>query len=368
MISTGRASAVARFVLPAVLLQAVAWPSLAADPTSGADAPTRFLVERLPLTGAEVREADRGRPVARTLRTDDGGEVATVGIVAAAVPGRFYMDQLRNIASFKGASRDVLQIGTFSVPATVADLAGLSLDADDLQDLVRCRLHACGIQLSGDGIERVGRAIAGSDASGAQRRGDRAFREILVDLVNRYRERGDAALMTYEDTPQPVSVAAEFRRMIGSEPAILKRLPALSTHMAAFPRPASRVDDVVYWSKEKLGPAVVVTVTHLAIAELDGAGPDAFAAASKQIYASHYFDASLGVTVLVGGAPEGRPRSRLVYANRSRIDALAGFWGGLKRAVVRSRTRSGLRNSLAEARALVERRFESRTTESTELR
>lgn len=51
--------------------------------------------------------------------------------------------------------------------------------------------------------------------------------------------------------------------------------------------------------------------------------------------------------------------SYLVYVNRSRIDALAGFWGGLKRALVRSRARSGMSDSLVLARDRVERRYEA---------
>jgi hypothetical protein len=74
---------------------------------------------------------------------------------------------------------------------------------------------------------------------------------------------------------------------------------------------------------------------------------------------SRYFDSSLGITVVVdAGARHERPRSLLVYVNRSRIDAIGGFWGVLKRTVVRARTRSSMRDSLAEARTLVERRFE----------
>jgi hypothetical protein len=45
------------------------------------------------------------------------------------------------------------------------------------------------------------------------------------------------------------------------------------------------------------------------------------------------------------------------HVNRPRLDALGGFWGGLKRAIVRSRARSAIGSSLIEARDLVERRY-----------
>jgi len=112
-------------------------------------------------------------------------------------------------------------------------------------------------------------------------------------------------------------------------------------------------------SKERMGPAVVVSVTHLALARVDGVPPLAYAAASKQIYSSHYFDASLGITILL--RDEARPESAyLVYANRSRIAALAGWLGGLKRAVVRARTRSATATTLVDARDRVERLYRER--------
>jgi hypothetical protein len=170
--------------------------------------------------------------------------------------------------------------------------------------------------------------------------------------------------MTYADVERPVDAAAAFRRMIASKPALLERLPVLFRHLTSFPGVASDVDDIVYWSKQELGSAVVVTVTHLAVARIDDPRVQAFAAASKQIYGSRYFDSSLGITVVVdAGARDGRPESFVAYANRSRIDALDGFWGRLTRPIVRARTRSGIRSSLDAARALVERRFQQHETD-----
>ncbi len=349
-------SAVARFMLAAILLEALPLLSQEAVTASSRSDAWRFLTNRLPLTTADLREADLRGAVARSLDTLDNHEVATIGVVSVDVPARFYIGQLRNIASFKSASPAVLEIGTFSTPATIDDLAGLSLDPSQVSTLGRCRLHACGIQLSSDAIERIRRRL-GASSSNQSALAEREFRQILVDLVNAYRERGDAGLMTYADTQRPVSTAAAFGQMTNSRPAILSRLPSLFRHLASFPRKTAAITDILYWSKEDLGPAVVVTVTHLAIARLSD--DDAFAATSKQIYGSHYFDSSLGITVVVdAGGDDTRPRSFLAYANRSRIDALGGFWGPLKRTVVRARTRSSVRDNLVAARALVERRFE----------
>ena len=72
------------------------------------------------------------------------------------------------------------------------------------------------------------------------------------------------------------------------------------------------------------------------------APPLAAAAVSRQVYASKYFDASLGLTLLLQG-DAGERATYVVYINRSRIDALDGWFGAVKRTMVRSRTRSGMK-------------------------
>jgi hypothetical protein len=114
--------------------------------------------------------------------------------------------------------------------------------------------------------------------------------------------------------------------------------------MTRFPSEAVRgIEDIFYWSKEDVGPKVIISVTHMAIVRVSD-GPVAYAAASKQLYGSHYFDSSLGLTLLL---EDEQPSSTvLVYLNRSRVDVLSGFLGGLKRAIVRSRARSAMADTL----------------------
>lgn len=314
----------------------------------------QFLADHLQLGAGDFRELDRGQPVTRSLQAVDGREVATLGVVRIGVPAAFYIDQLRDIVAFKREGAGVRQIGAFSNPAIVDDVAGLSLDDGDLESLSQCRPRDCKVQLSADAVERVRRDVPWGNPE-AKAVAERTMRAMLVDVVNQYRNAGDAGLVTYVDADRPLSLASEFRSMVASPPAVLERFPNLHRHVMEFPRdtPAS-IDDIVYWSKEKMGPVVIMSVTHLAITRLrDGLG-GAFAAASKQIYGSHYFDSSLGITIVLDDGERG---ALLAYVNRSRLDALRGFWGGLKRTIVRSRTRSAMGSSLVEARNLVERRF-----------
>ena len=132
-------------------------------------------------------------------------------------------------------------------------------------------------------------------------------------------------------------------------PALLRRFPGLQHHVATFPRGrAADAEDVIYWSKEDVGPKVIISITHMVIVPIRDGGPVLYAAASKQLYGSHYFDSSLGLTLLLRDEDPGS--TVLVYVNRSRIDVLSGFLGGLKRAIVRSRGRSAMEDTLTRIR------------------
>ena len=296
-------------------------------------------------TAAELRELGQGRVVIRSLDAEDGREIAIAGVIRVPISPEQYVAQLRDIVEFK-RHEAVIQIGAFGSSPRASDMTGLTLDKDHVSDLRECRLHDCDLQLSRDAIARV-RTI-GWSAPDATEQANRMVREILADLVARYRQAGDAALMTYENETPPLSVADEFRAMMAAPPAMLRRFPALERHMTQFPAGGGAgIEDVIYWSKEDVGPKVIISVTHLSIAPV-ASGPVAFVAASKQLYGSHYFDSSLGLTLLLRDDHPGS--TVLLYVNRTRVDVLDGLFGGLKRAIVRSRGRAAMADTLVGIR------------------
>lgn len=306
-----------------------------------------FLRTHFRFTAGELRELAQGRAPVRSLDTTDGREIAIAGTVRVAIPPAEYARQLHDIVGFK-RHEAVQQIGVFSATPAVSDMAGLTLDNDHLSDLRKCRVHDCGVQLSRAGIERM--AGVNWAAPGAAADANRIIREILTDQVARYLRSGDAALMTYESHRDPLVLADQFRSLLEAPPALMQRFPLLRQHVTSFPGGrAPGAQDVIYWSKEDVGPKVIISVTHLVITPVSDDGPVMIAAASKQLYGSHYFDSSLGLTLLLRDADPGS--TILIYFNRSRLDVLSGFLGGLKRAIVRSRGRSAMNDTLTRLRA-----------------
>lgn len=330
-------------MLAVFLLSACAASAASAQPEDT----SAFLRTHFRFSPGELRELAQGRAAVRALDTTDGREIAIAGTVRVPIPPAEYVRQLRDIVAFK-RHEAVQQIGIFHNPPRASDMAGLTLDRDHLDDLRKCRVDDCDVQLSRAAILRLGSEIDWSNAAAAVQ-SNRVFRDILTDQVTRYLQAGDTALMTYENARTPLVVADEFRAMVEAPPALLRQFPALEQHVRAFPRArAPEAEDVIYWSKENVGPKVIISVTHMVIAPVSDGGPVVFAAASKQLYGSHYFDSSLGLTLLLRDTD---PRSTvLVYVNRSRIDALSGFLGGLKRAIVRSRGRSAMADTLTRIR------------------
>lgn len=316
----------------------------------------KVLSERYGFSRSEVATIGRGTAVARALEVYDDREVSAVGAVHIAVPPAFYVQRLQDIVRFK-RHEAVLQIGVFGDAPSPADLEGLTLDRDDLQRLRECDASACDFNLSADAVGRVRAGVAWGTAAGRQR-ATQQFKAELASLVRDYRLRGDAALMTYTYGDRALSVADEFRALISSPPSLLEPYPMLRDYVERYPGGSGDgIQNVIYWSKEKVGPRTVTSITHMALARLPaGAAPAAYAAASRQIYGSQLYEASLGLTLALQD-PVSPAQMYLVYANRSRVDAIGGFFGVIKRGVVRSRARAAVPGTLERAKLNAERRF-----------
>jgi hypothetical protein len=110
----------------------------------------------------------------------------------------------------------------------------------------------------------------------------------------------------------------------------------------------------VYWSKEKVGPRPVVSLTHVIIRP---PGDGVATIATKQLYASHYTTGSLGLTILADRTADKGPRTLVVYLNRTRVDVFDGVLSAVKRPIVRSRARSGAVRMMTGLRTRLEAQF-----------
>src|SRR5581483_9521960 len=111
------------------------------------------ITRHLRFDAGDVPQLDRGAVVKHGLDTKASGEVAVAGAVRVNAPKAAFVAAVRDIAQFK-KSRDVLEIGTFSSPPVLSDLAPLTVTRDDF-DVRECRVNDCPVRLPADVIRRA---------------------------------------------------------------------------------------------------------------------------------------------------------------------------------------------------------------------
>jgi hypothetical protein len=173
----------------------------------------------------------------------------------------------------------VLAIGLFSDPPTPADVAGLTLDPKDIEDLKKCQPGKCDIKLSDAGIE----AFRKLDwkASDAVANAESITREMIADFLSAYRMGGNQALGTFHDKEKPLLVKEQFEEMIATT-NVPSYLPSLHSFLKDYPKaslPGS--EEVFYWSNVSFGLKPVVRLNHVVIYQPQEIEAVRYAVASK---------------------------------------------------------------------------------------
>ncbi len=323
---------------------------LSAGQESPGDALRRFLLERTSFRAADLAAVDSGRIVTRILHSDDKREIAVLGIARLDVAGEFSVAQLRGLRAFNALSGPP-DFGLFSNPPSLADVEDLELPREDLEGLRTCRVGACEVKLPAPVIERFQREIDW-DSPDFREAAAALLRRIIVDYVASYLKEGNAALATYADKEEPLSVAEGLEIVRQDAVQLAEFLPELHAYLAEFPdgKPAG-AEDYIYWVKEEFGLKPVISIYHSTVYRPDGRPNAPAFITAKQLYASHYFHATLNIFGVVDDSAGAEPAAYILYARRVRLD---GELTGFKRLLVRSRTSHGIRSDLERIRARLE--------------
>lgn len=309
-----------------------------------------FLRNETHLSGQEIGQLASGKAVGKVLPSVPQ-EVAVFGLVLVHAPADFFVERFRDIETYKKNSA-VAAVKKFSNPPVIEDLAQLVVDDDDFNALKTCRPGSCAVKLPTRVMEQIHKNIPWN-APDARQEANRLARATLLEYVKRYLEGGNAELSEYNDKKKPLRVAEEFNAILQASPYIYDYLPQFFEYLRDYPQKRlDGVEDFIYWSREKFGLKPVISVTHVSIFRQPELGVTSIA--SKQIYASHYFEASLGMTAALVVSEDPNPAFYLLYFNRSRSDALHGGFSGLARGKVRGRSLSGLKSNLEKTKATIE--------------
>jgi hypothetical protein len=186
------------------------------------------------------------------------------------------------------------------------------------------------------------------------------FKNILLDYVREYLRQGDAALIEYNDKLTGIRLADETQSLIDASTFGQSIASSLSPDSKQLSESGlSVVENALVWSKIKFGLKPVIAINHIIIyKQRQKTGPQVLVI-SKQIYANHYFDASLAVTAF-GNNPNKSNGSYLFYENRSRLDGLTGLFGKLKRGVIEDQAVNNLTTILEKSKASLTARVSGR--------
>jgi hypothetical protein len=300
------------------------------------------LLKGAALTAEELSALERGEVVVKTLPAVDKREVAFRGVA------RLRGEPAALLAAFKESlTRSGIRVirgsGTIGIPPADEDLQALSLENGEIEDMKQCAVGDCKVKMSAAMIARL-RGELDWGAPGYRTAADRLFKSMLLDYVRDYLARGDAALIQYEDRARAVRQEDEQRSLLASLPYVSESAPEFAAYLRGFPQAElPGVENSFQWSEVKVGLKPVVLFTHTATYTRQSAGAPQILIVTKQLYATHYFDSSLSLTLLTGAAGgDGPADTYLFYANRSRLDTLGGLFGGVRRRVIETQVLEGL--------------------------
>jgi hypothetical protein len=300
-------------------------------------------------TDAELRRLEHGAVLTKTLESADGKEVTTFGAIRVACTADVFAERVRDIERFK-ASEYVIQIGRFQPQPVVEDVARMTLDQTDRDALRSCKTGDCGLRLPAAAMEALRRKIPWGTPAEADTAAT-AMRQFITDEARAYLAGGSPSLPDYADRPNTTPRAAAFRRLLRPSEYKAENQPELFRWFDEFPHlRLDGTDSFLYWSREKFGLKPTISISHSVIFRKEGA----VVFGSKQVFASHYFEGSLGMALYV--PVPGASYGYVTYLNRSRVDTLRGFLAPIARIVAARRARDGLDRMLVGVKGKLESR------------
>ncbi len=300
----------------------------------------------------EIGSIAGGQGLAKLLPSSQEDEMGLVGAVFINVSPQYLASAYAQVDKIEPIA--AMQHGLFSTPAKVSDLAGLTLESDDVKELRKCKPGDCGMMLSDSAIARFQKEI-NWDSSSASDDANRLFRQILVDYVNAYRAQGDSAMMTFRSGKNQQSTEEGFKKLLAATPVIGQQFPQLSSHLASYPSgrtPATK--DYILWMKTDTGLKPTIRVAHLIVHTETVGAKKAPVFAIKSLYADYYLRDSLALRVLVPTSDGDAKSAYLVALGRAHTEGMGGFKGRLIRSTLQNSMQKEMSGYLNQMKQVVE--------------
>jgi hypothetical protein len=315
--------------------------------------PFKFFRDYVGLKEDQIAAIRNGKAFAKVVESRTPDEVFVFGSVyVQSTPEKYLkfaadIDALRKLPSY-------LAIRKFGDPPQLFDLDGFTLEADDIKQLKNCEPGKCDVQLPAEAMDAFKQSVNWS-APDAPNQANQLAQKMALEAIQQYKQGGNAALGTYMDKHNATVVGERFASLLSRSKALPVYLPELEHYLLDYPHAQSEnIQSEFYWEKVQFGLKPTLRIVQ-AIVYRDSRSTDpAYAVAVKQLYASHYFEAALDLTVCVRDQENPDRGFYLITLKGSQQAGLTGFKGGIVRKVAVDKTRSSLERALGAIKQKLE--------------
>jgi len=317
----------------------------------------KFFRDYVGLNEDQIATIRNGKAIARVIESRTPDEVFVFGSVYVRSTPEEYLKLASDIAELRKLP-NYLAIRKFSDPPQLSDFDGFTLEPDDIKQLKDCEPDRCEVQLPTEAMDEFKQSVNWSVPDAANQ-ANRLGQKMALEALQSYIQGGNTALGTYRDKHHPAVVADTFRSLLSRSKALPVYLPELDHYLLDYPGAGSEnIQSEFYWEKVNFGLKPTLRILQAIVYRGPRSTDSAYAIAVKQLYASHYFETALDLTVCVRDQnnPE-RPGFYLITLKGSQQAGLTGLKGGIVRKVAVDRTRSSLERALG----IIKQRLESRT-------
>lgn len=326
--------------------------------TGKAAEPNEFFREYIGLSDDQIEQVHSGKPIAKIMESRTPHEVFVFGSVYIKASPEQYLkfaldlDALRKLPNY-------LAIQKFSDPPKLSDLDGFTLNEEDVKKLKDCKPGHCEVQLPAETMEAFQQSVNWSapDAAGQV---NHLAQEMALEALQRYIQGGNGALGIYRDKKQPAAVAETFQSLLSRSKALPVYLPDLDHYLLDYPHVSlDNGETQFYWEKVNFGLKPTLRIVQTIVYHGKSSSEPAYAVAEKQLYASHYFETALDLSVCVKDTEQpDKPGFYLITLKGSQQAGLTGLKGSIVRKVAVDKTRSSLERALASIKQKLERQSE----------
>ena len=281
-----------RSILRGIALTGALWLCGSAAAPARGMTPRDLLRKVAEFTDADWAMVERGEAVAKSSRPTPAKSLSP-GPFASSVSAISSSPGPRIWRSSRGAPRSSIRAGS-------ARSRALRPSARHLRGS-----QPRSAQLPSRGLPRPARrrrhrALSqGSQLAGADWRNQsaRVWREVLARYAAAYLSNGRKALPDYVNKREALSVASEVSVLTSEFGFVSSYSPELAAYLHDFgPNPPAGAQHMLYWTSEDFGIRPIFRISHQVIFRAAGSTPSTLIA-TNQVYADHYLDAALTVTM-----------------------------------------------------------------------